>query len=52
MSRWKGLAARARSMLRPGDAEARLEEEFRFHLETQTEQLIREGVLDHRAVPP
>jgi predicted permease len=40
----KGLAARARSIFRPGDAEARLEEEFRFHLETETEQLIREGV--------
>ena len=44
MSRWKGLAARARAILRPGDAESRLEEEFRFHLETQTEHLIREGV--------
>jgi ABC-type antimicrobial peptide transport system permease subunit len=40
----KGLAARARSIFRPGDAEARLEEEFRFHLEAETEQLIREGV--------
>jgi hypothetical protein len=44
MSRWKGLAARARSILRPGDAEVRLDEEFRFHLETETEHLIREGV--------
>src|SRR5262245_35326911 len=44
MSLWKGLAARARSMLRPGDAEARLDEEFRFHLETETEHLIRQGV--------
>ena len=44
MSLLKGLAARARSMLRPGDAEARLDEEFRFHLETETEHLIREGV--------
>src|SRR5215471_9627978 len=44
MSAWKGLLARARSILRPGDAEARLDEEFRFHVETQTEHLIREGV--------
>jgi predicted permease len=44
MSAIKGLAARVRSILRPGDAEARLDEEFQFHLETQTEHLIREGV--------
>ena len=44
MSVLKGLAARARSILRPDDAEARLEEEFRFHLESETEHLIREGV--------
>src|SRR5688572_27033948 len=44
MSLFKGLTARARSILRPGDAEARLDEEFRFHLETETEHLIREGV--------
>src|SRR5262245_2935747 len=44
MSVWKGLAARARSMLRPGDAEARLDEEFQFHLDTETERLIRAGV--------
>ncbi len=44
MSFWKGLAAHVRSILRPGDAEARLDEEFRFHLETETEHLIRQGV--------
>ena len=44
MSSWKGLAARARAILRPGDAEARLNEEFRFHIETETEHLIRDGV--------
>ncbi|MGE5836691.1 MAG: ADOP family duplicated permease [Acidobacteriota bacterium] len=44
MSFLKGLAARARSILRPGDAEARLEEEFRFHLESEIDHLIREGV--------
>src|SRR5262245_56235578 len=44
MSYWKGLVARARSILRPDDAEARLDEEFQFHLETETEHLIRQGV--------
>jgi predicted permease len=44
MSRLKGLAARVRSILRPGDAEARLDEEFQFHLESETERLIGEGV--------
>jgi len=44
MSVWKGLAARARSIVRPADAEGRLDEEFRFHLETETEHLIRQGV--------
>jgi hypothetical protein len=38
MSLWKGIAARVRSILRPGDAEARLDEEFRFHVETETER--------------
>ena len=44
MSVLKGLAARARSVFRPGDAEARLDEEFRFHVEKETEHLINEGV--------
>jgi len=44
MSVWKGLRARARSVFRPGDAEARLDEEFRFHLESEIEHLIRDGV--------
>jgi len=44
MSIWKAVAARARSMFRPNDAEARLDEEFRFHVDTETEHLIREGV--------
>jgi putative ABC transport system permease protein len=44
MSLLKGVVARARSILRPADAEARLDEEFRFHLETETEHLIRAGV--------
>lgn len=48
MSRVKGLAARIRSILRSADAEARLDEEFRFHLETETEHLIREGSPNRR----
>ena len=44
MSFWKGLSARVRSVFRPADAEARLDEEFRFHLEAETEHLIRQGV--------
>src|SRR4029453_13603651 len=44
MSLLKGLAARTRAIFRPSDAEARLEEEFRFHLENEIDHLIREGV--------
>ena len=44
MSLLKGLAARTRAIFRPSDAEARLEEEFRFHLESEIDHLIREGV--------
>ena len=43
MSLLKGLAARARSLFGRG-AEARLEEEFRFHLEMETERLVAGGV--------
>ena len=43
MSLLKGLAARARSLV-AGTAEARMEEEFRFHLEMETERLVRVGV--------
>lgn len=43
MSLLKGLAARARSLV-AGTAEARMEEEFRFHLEMETERLVRAGV--------
>ena len=44
MSVLKGVVARARSWLRPRGAEARLDEEFQFHLDTETENLIRYGV--------
>ena len=44
MSRLKGLAARARAWLRPHSADARLDEEFRFHVDTETQNLIRHGV--------
>ena len=44
MSVLKGLTARVRSVFRPRTAEARLDEEFQFHVETETEHLIREGV--------
>lgn len=43
MSLLKGLAARARSLV-GGAAEARMEEEFRFHLEMETERLVAAGV--------
>ena len=44
MSSWKGWRPAPVPIFRSGDAEARLDEEFRFHLETETEHLIREGV--------
>jgi hypothetical protein len=44
VSRLQGLAARLRAVLRPGEAEARMEEEFRFHVEMETARLVREGV--------
>ena len=44
MSRLKGLLARLRAVLRPSDAEGRMEEEFRFHLEMEQARLVREGL--------
>ena len=44
MSRAQGLIARLRAVFRPGDTEARMEEEFRFHLEMEQARLVREGV--------
>ena len=43
MSLLKGLAARGRSLV-AGAAEARMEEEFRFHLEMETERLVAGGM--------
>jgi predicted permease len=40
----KAMAARLRSILRPRQAEDRMEEEFRFHLDMETARLVREGL--------
>lgn len=39
-----GLRARLRLLLSPRDAESRMNEEFRFHIEMETENLVRDGV--------
>jgi predicted permease len=44
VSRLKGMAARLRAILRPREADDRVEEEFRFHLDMETARLVREGV--------
>ena len=44
MSLLKGLAARTRSLFASGASEARMEEEFRFHLTMETERLIALGL--------
>jgi len=44
MSRLKGMLARARAVLRPRSSESRMEEEFRFHVEMETECLVQKGV--------
>ena len=44
MSRLQGLLARLRAVLRSGDAEGRMEEEFRFHLEMEQARLVRQGL--------
>jgi predicted permease len=48
MSRWKGLRARLAS-LRRSSADARMREEFRFHVELETEQNIRRGMSPEEA---
>jgi hypothetical protein len=40
----KGIAARLRSIMHPREAEDRMEEEFRFHLDKETARLEREGL--------
>ena len=44
MSRTQGLIAWLRAVFQPSDAEARMEEEFRFHLEMEQARLVREGL--------
>jgi len=44
VSRLHGLLARLGNVLRPSDAEGRMEEEFRFHLEMEEARLIRDGL--------
>lgn len=44
MSWLKGARARLRSVLRPGAADARMEEEFRFHVELEIEKHLRAGL--------
>jgi predicted permease len=44
MSWIKGLRARTRALLRGGAEEARMDEEFQFHVEMETERLVRAGV--------
>ena len=44
MSRVQGLLARLRAVLRPSDAEGRMEEEFRFHLDMEQARLVRAGL--------
>jgi hypothetical protein len=44
MSLLKGFAARMRSLFASGASEARMEEEFRFHLTMETERLVALGL--------
>ncbi|MGH7505839.1 MAG: ABC transporter permease, partial [Longimicrobiales bacterium] len=44
MSRFQGWRARLRSLVRGGQADARMEEEFRFHLEMEVEKNLRAGM--------
>src|SRR5688500_8372001 len=44
MSRFDGMFARFRLLFARRDAESRMAEEFRFHLEMETEKLVRAGL--------
>ena len=44
MSRLKGIAARARSLFLRRGSEARMEEEFGFHVDMETERLVTRGL--------
>ena len=49
MSRWMGIRALLRSALRPGAGAARASEEFRFHLDMETERNIERGMSPEEA---
>ena len=49
MSLLKGLSARARSLLSSRASEARMEEEFRFHIAMETNRLVAEGLSPEEA---
>ena len=49
MSLLKGLSARARSLLASRASEARMEEEFRFHIAMETDRLVAEGLSPEEA---
>ncbi len=49
MSRWLGLRARMRHLVRRQDAEQRMTEELRFHLEMETARYVREGFAESEA---
>ncbi|HLL82088.1 MAG TPA: ABC transporter permease, partial [Longimicrobium sp.] len=49
MSWMKGAAARLRSVARPGGSDARMDEEFRFHIEMETEKNLRAGMSPREA---
>ena len=49
MSRLKGLSAQLRDVFRGSEAEARMEEEFQFHIEMETEKLVGEGLSPYEA---
>jgi putative ABC transport system permease protein len=44
MSWWKGRLARARTLFLRRAADSRMDEEFTFHIERETEQNIRAGM--------
>src|SRR5204862_2412951 len=49
MSLLKGLSARARSLLASRASEARMEEEFRYHIAMEAERLVAAGVAPDEA---
>ena len=44
MSLFAGVGARLRSLFRGGDAESRMDEEFHFHVDMQTEKYVSRGL--------